>query len=311
MADKKKEDKAVERPIIIKRVKKYSHGGHGGVWKIAYADFMTAMMAFFLLMWLLATATDEQLAGLAEYFAPASVSKSTSGAGGILGGKVIGEGSNPSNSGTPSVTLALPTPNNEIISSDEISEEELERLNYEREQQMFEETKKALEAEIAKDPDLSELAKQLIIDNTPEGLRIQVADSEGIAMFPLGSSEMFPYTQKIIHMIARVIKNMPQKISISGHTDSRPYVDPNGYGNWELSADRSLASRRELLSGGIKENQISRVVGQADTELFIKDKPFDPSNRRISIILLRNHPLNEIYKKDFGSLDSDQKDKKK
>ncbi|MBR7158526.1 MAG: flagellar motor protein MotB [Alphaproteobacteria bacterium] len=300
MADNR-EDKS-ERPIIIKRVKKYSHGAHGGVWKIAYADFMTAMMAFFLLMWLLSTASDEQLAGLAEYFAPASVSESTSGAGGILGGKVIGEGASVSNSGSPSITLALPIPNNEIVPSDEISEDELERLNYEREQQMFEETKKALEEEISKDPDLSDLAKQLIIDNTPEGLRIQVADSEGVAMFPLGSSDMFPHTQKLIHMIARVIKSMPQKLSIAGHTDSTPYVDPNGYGNWELSADRSLASRRELLSGGIKESQISRVVGQADTELFLKDKPFDASNRRISIILLRNHPVHGIYKPEAKSI---------
>ncbi len=306
-----KEEKQSERPIIIKRVKKYSHGAHGGVWKIAYADFMTAMMAFFLLMWLLATASDEQLAGLAEYFAPASVSDSTSGAGGILGGKVIGEGANISNSGAPSITLALPTPSNEIIPSDEISEEELERLNYEREQQMFEETKKALEEEISKDPDLSELAKQLIIDNTPEGLRIQVADSEGVAMFPLGSSEMFPYTQKLIQMIAKVIKNMPQKISVSGHTDSTPYVDPNGYGNWELSADRSLASRRELLKGGIKEGQIARVVGQADTDLFIKEKPFDASNRRISIILLRNHPIQGVYQPEAQKINDTAKKKNK
>lgn len=281
-----------KKPIIKKVIKKGGHGHHGGAWKIAYADFMTAMMAFFLLMWLLNAVTEKQLQGIANYFAPTSVSKSQSGAGGLLGGKVIGEGvltSNSSDSFNP--TLPPPTFNNADAESEtdgDLSQAALERAQHEKEEQQFEEAADELRKAVSGIPELKELAKNLLIDNTPEGLRIQIIDQQGSAMFPSGSSRMTPQMRRLLGLVASAIKDVPKQVSIAGHTDSIKYADPNGYGNWELSADRALASRRVLVEMGFPDARVHRVAGRADADPLVAEDPNNPQNRRISIVLLRD-----------------------
>lgn len=277
---------------IIKRGKKCPHSHHGGAWKVAYADFVTAMMAFFLLLWLLNASTEEQLSGLSNYFAPTSVSKSTSGAGGLLGGQVIGEGAMPSKTASPSITMSLPPSTMGKMGEDEgegspdgqPDEEAAARL----EQMQFEEAADKLRIAVQLNPDLKGLAKNILVDNTAEGLRIQIVDQEGTSMFTSGSSDMLDHTKRLLGLVAKAVNQMPQKISISGHTDASPFVDKTGYSNWELSADRALASRRVLLYAGINPDRIARVVGRAETDPLVKDQPADPRNRRISIVLLRD-----------------------
>jgi len=295
MADENK------KPIVVKRIKKGAHGHHGGAWKIAYADFMTAMMAFFLLMWLTSSASDEQLAGISEYFAPSSTSMSRSGAGGMLGGITVGEGSKTSDrSSAVSPNISLPPSMAPMGTGggdayDKMTEEEkAKQLLAEKEEETFEKAKHAIEVALEENPDLKGLSKNLIIDNTPEGLRIQLIDQENIPMFPSGSNIMSNSAKKLLEAVAKVIIKMPNRISISGHTDAVPYLDPNGYGNWELSADRALATMRELIDLKVDPNKLYKIVGFEDNDPFVKDDPNHPNNRRISIVLLRDHPLIDI-----------------
>ncbi|SBV94589.1 OmpA/MotB [uncultured Alphaproteobacteria bacterium] len=281
-----------KKPIIKKVIKKGGHGHHGGAWKIAYADFMTAMMAFFLLMWLLNAVTEKQLQGIANYFAPTAVSTSTSGAGGMLGGKVIGEGVLTSNSSASfDPTLPPPTFNNGESDADvqgEMNQADIEHAQREKEEMQFEQTADELRKAVSGIPELKDLAKNLLIDNTPEGLRIQIVDQAGTAMFPSGSSRMSPQMRRLLGLVATAIKDVPKQVAIAGHTDSTKYADPNGYGNWELSADRALASRRALVEMGFPDRRVHRVVGRADADPLVADDPNNPQNRRISIVLLRD-----------------------
>lgn len=289
--------------IIIKRVKKVAGGHHGGAWKVAYADFVTAMMAFFLLLWLLNAVTEEQLTGISNYFAPSMASKSASGAGGILGGQVIGEGAQVSQTSSPSLVQHLPPssigPGGEDLTSaatepmEGMSEEEFREKLAEREQQKFDKAKDVLENAVKGIPELQKFEGSLLVDNTPEGLRIQITDQEGLAMFPSGSSAMFGHTRALLDLVSRIVNQMPNKISITGHTDAIPFRDPSGYTNWELSADRALASRRALLASGVPEERVDRVVGRASSDPLVTDDPKAPRNRRISIILLRENDLTE------------------
>ncbi len=301
-----------EQPIIIKRIKKGHAGHHGGAWKVAYADFVTAMMAFFLLLWLLNAVTEEQLQGIADYFAPTTVSESTSGAGGMLGGKTVGEGAMESQGTTPSFALSLPPPSigqggdavtepkegaeegagagpggQTLQQAQALTEAQIIKTNAEREQQQFERAKGALKQAMNSIPELRKLADSLMVDDTPEGLRIQIVDQDGLAMFPRGSPDMYGHTRALLDMVARVVKQLPEKISIAGHTDSTQFIGQSSYGNWELSADRALATRRVLLASGVPANRIDRVVGKADTEPLDKTNPANPRNRRITIVLLR------------------------
>jgi chemotaxis protein MotB len=314
-----------EQPIIIKRIKKGHASHHGGAWKVAYADFVTAMMAFFLLLWLLNAVTEEQLQGVADYFAPTTVSSSKSGAGGMLGGKVVGEGAMSSNGTTPSFTLSLPPPTigqgGDALSEPKegaeegagegqggpapgkadaqgqgqnpeqaqaLTEKQIIQGNAQREQQQFDRAQDALQKAINSIPELRKLADSLMVDNTPEGLRIQIVDQDGLAMFPRGSPDMYGHTHALLDMVSRVIKQLPEKISISGHTDSSPFSGGSSYTNWELSADRALATRRSLLSSGVPADRVDRVVGRADTEPLAPNDAANPRNRRITIVLLRD-----------------------
>jgi len=279
--------------IIVKRVKKGGGGHHGGAWKIAYADFVTAMMAFFLLLWLLNSVTQEQLEGISNYFAPASVAKTTSGSGGVFGGTAISvEGTMQHLSSSPSVTVDLPPPKAGTGAQEsverEISKEEAAELVKEQEQQQFEKASKELEELLEQVPDVRNLVNSIIIDNTPEGLRIQIVDQQGLAMFPSGSAQMYPHTRNVLRVVSEVIKKMPQNLSITGHTDSTRFAGGElGYTNWELSADRANATRRVLLELGVPPSQLARVVGSADQDPLDKANPADPKNRRIAIVMLR------------------------
>ncbi len=294
------------QPIIIKKVNKGHGGHHGGAWKIAYADFVTAMMAFFLLLWLLNSVTQEQLEGISNYFAPVTASTSTSGSGDILGGKTITEeGASENSTSRDAVTVDLPPP--KAGSGGETESEEsgdpssdnadpTEEQMQQKEEEQFEEAKEQLEETIAGIPQMKQLAESLLIDNTPEGLRIQLVDQDGLAMFPSGGADMYLHTKKLLELVVQVIIDMPQKLSISGHTDAVPFVSDSGYSNWELSADRANSARREIQNFDVPEERVSRVVGKAATEPLLPDDPENARNRRLSIILLRgtgeNNPAN-------------------
>ena len=274
-------------PIIIKRVKKAAHGHHGGAWKVAYADFVTAMMAFFLLLWLLQATTEEQKLGIADYFAPASVARNTSGSGGLLGGRTFTKkGANPNDSTPVGVIIKLPTnpPDwdntgdpvestateetgagaREESAPEQPSETELEEMLAEREAEQFAEAERALREAIEGVPELESLVNNLVIDQTSEGMRIQIVDEEGKSMFPSGSAQMFEHTRKLIALVVDAVGTLPQRIAVKGHTDAAPFVNDNGYSNWELSTDRANSSRRALIEAGLPPARIASVVGLAD-----------------------------------------------
>lgn len=289
-------------PIIIKKVKKGHGGHHGGAWKIAYADFVTAMMAFFLLLWLLNSVTEEQLQGISNYFSPTTVSISPSGAGGMLGGQVIGQGASQSSSAAPTRTMNLPpstigaggqdfTDPAEGAAREDFdgrSDEEMEAERREAEEQrQLEQAASEIRAAVRAVPQLQALRDSLLVDMTPEGLRIQIVDQDGAPMFPAGSSAMYEHTRSLLQLVGRVVRMLPQKIAIDGHTDASAFPDSGGYGNWELSADRALASRRVLLDAGVTDDRIARVAGRAASDPLLPDDAANARNRRISVILLR------------------------
>lgn len=290
--------------IIIKKIKKVEGGHHGGAWKVAYADFVTAMMAFFLLLWLLNVTTDVQRQGIADYFSPSSISASKAGADGMFGGRTI---SAPearfSDTAPQSLTPAASPPEGEAEDApekdpaegkgkaerelDEKDLSELEKRQKIEEEKQFKAAEEALKAAISETPELLPLSKSLIIDQTEEGLRIQIVDQENYSMFPSGSAQMYPQTRRLLELVGRAVSRLPNRLALTGHTDSAPFANPNARDNWDLSSERANASRRVLLTSGVTPERIQTVVGRADREPFVKDNPQDPKNRRISIVLLR------------------------
>ena len=304
--------------IVIKKVKKGGHGGHhGGAWKVAYADFVTAMMAFFLLLWLLNATTEEQKMGISNYFDPTAISRSTrSGSGGLLGGTSITQPGALKSAGSPPMvstpTVARPQaeetesvepdsddPENieSRTGSDEdeegtITQQQLEQLLQQqeaaREAAQFAEAEQLIRKAIeeSEDQELKEAAEGLEIQSAKEGLRIQLLDQEKVALFPLGSDEMHARTRKLLEKVAEIIKKLPNKIKISGHTDARPFAPGSKRTNWDLSAERANASRRTLNEFGVNDSRIAQVVGMADRDPIEPNDPMAPANRRISIVLL-------------------------
>lgn len=286
-----------QRPIIVKRVKKSAHGHHGGAWKIAYADFVTAMMAFFLLMWLLGSTTSGDLKGIAEYFqTPLKVA--------LMGGSGSGDATSVIKGGGNDLTKANgQQKNGDGTSGRKVTEDELSQELARREKVMLTQLKQKVEAAIAANPTLSQFRNQLLIDITTEGLRIQIIDEQNRPMFAIGSAALQPYTHDIVREIGVLINDIPNRISLSGHTDASPYsYGERGYSNWELSADRSNAVRRELLAGGMQESRIARVVGLASAVLLDPQDPYNPINRRVSIIVM-NKKAEEAASKDGGSVE--------
>lgn len=364
-----------EQPIIIKK-KKGGHGGHhGGAWKVAYADFVTAMMAFFLLLWLLNVTTSDQRKGIADYFAPVSVSKESSGAGGMLGGKSVSEpgaqisssapisadvpvsgppGFSAERSDDPVEAIDQPPPGQDPalpesqkkdagkkgpgsgsaaqgpavggasedpnIKPSETRREFQDRMEKaakqlgeagqkpgesladfaarvkeaqeklsdgQMEAKQFQQAANEIRQAIQSVPELQPMAQNLMIDQTPDGLRIQIVDQDRVSMFPGGSAAMYPQTRQLMQQLATALGKLPNKLSISGHTDATPFPAGSGRDNWDLSSERANATRRALQAGGIDPSRIKDVVGHADRELLAPDQPSSPRNRRISILLLR------------------------
>jgi chemotaxis protein MotB len=286
---------ADERPIIIKRIKKTGGGHHGGAWKVAYADFVTAMMAFFLLLWLLNAVTEEQKKGIAQYFRPTLAVQNTAATFTILTGQtqpieeMSGGAAAPPEEETEDEEPGEPEPaKGEGEKPVDLHEAEATVAAHEQEQ--FEQIKSQIQNAIEESPELKELEKNLQIDQTEDGIRIQLLDREKVSMFPSGSAVMNQRSKALLEQVAAVVKNLPNKIEISGHTDAQPYAGGDNYTNWELSADRANASRRVLVGAGVGVQRLQVVEGRADTDPFVAADPFDPQNRRISIILLREKP---------------------
>ena len=271
-----------QQPIVVKKVKKGGAGAHGGAWKIAYADFVTAMMAFFLLMWLLGSTSQGDLNGIAEFFQnPLRVS---------WGG---GSGSGDSSSVIAGGGRDLTATHGQVKKGDIEAEKKtinLQRLkaDFERaEQTKLEGLKGELESLINASPALSQFKNQLLLDLTTEGLRIQIVDEKNRPMFDSASSDVKPYTRVILREIGLALNKVENRISLSGHTDAQPFAGGDrGFGNWELSTNRANASRREMVAGGMDDAKVMRVVGLASTVLYDKQQPTSPNNRRISIIVM-------------------------
>jgi chemotaxis protein MotB len=269
--------------IVVRRPRRKKHGHHGGAWKVAYADFVTAMMAFFLVMWLIGVGTKQQRAAIAEYFKnPSMVAGNATMA---PPGKMGPGGASDSAIKLGGAMDMSHGPGKDLRAS-RTAAPDVEKLAREQEKARLENLMQQLHAAIEKSQALEPFKDQLLLDITPEGLRIQIVDKQGRPMFDTGSATLEPYTVAILHELAGFIDQAPNKISISGHTDDAPYSSNHSYSNWELSADRANAARRALLDGGLVEDKIARVVGLAASVPFDKANPGDPINRRISIILM-------------------------
>jgi chemotaxis protein MotB len=275
-----------QRPIIVKRVKKGGHGHHGGAWKIAYADFVTAMMAFFLLMWLLGSTTKGDMEGIANYFkTPLKVAMQGGTGAGSTNSILQGGGKDLTrrNGQVKNGDIERNKKSIDLKSAREaIEKEEAARL---------EQLKQRIEQTIEANPLLRKYKNQLLLDVTSEGLRIQIVDEKNRPMFASASAQLQPYTRDILGL---VLNDVPNRIGLSGHTDSTPYSTPEGYTNWELSADRANASRRELVHGGLSDAKILRVVGLGSAVHLDRDDPFNPINRRISILVMNKRTENAV-----------------
>ena len=284
------------RPIVVKRIKKVAGGHHGGAWKIAYADFVTAMMAFFLLMWLLGSTAKGDLQGIAEYFSTPLKVAMAGGSGAGDSSSVIQGGGKDLTRKDGQVKKGSEPPAKKTYDLKGAAAD-LERIEGEK----LKGLKARIEAAIEANPTLKQFKRQLLMDITTEGLRIQIVDAQNRPMFASAKAELQPYTREILHEIGRVLNDMPNKISLSGHTDATPYsTGDKGYSNWELSSDRANASRRELIAGGMEDNKIVRVVGLSSAVLMDSQNPNNPINRRISIIVM-NKKAEETAARDGGS----------
>ncbi len=282
--------------VVIKKIKKGGgHGHHGGAWKVAYADFVTAMMAFFLLMWLINTTTPEQKRGIADYFAPESVSRSESGTGALLGGT---SASNDGQSGQGSLAAKTQLRPPAVEDKSELNSKGRDNANgsassgHARAQNAALEQAAARLRQAMQDmPDLAELSKHVLIDDTPEGVRIQLIDQDNRSMFEPGQAAPKPHTQRLLKEVAKIVENLPNRISVSGHTDGASFEGPGGYSNWDLSAARANATLKVLFDAGMTQDHVAEVTGKAGSDPLYPDNPYASANRRISIVLLREAPV--------------------
>jgi chemotaxis protein MotB len=295
--------------VIIKRIKKSGHGAHhGGAWKVAYADFVTAMMAFFLLMWLINTTTPEQKRGIADYFAAQSISQTSSGSGGVLGGTVLGQAASrgggaasftdkspPAPPATPTRTKDEGTHNSSSAAAagqtadQQIpSDDHLARMAPSNRDEQFASAAESIRQAMQEMPDIADLSRQVIMEQTPDGMRIQLVDQDGKPMFAPGSAEPLPYTKKLLGVIASIIDRLPNRISISGHTDATPGESAGS--NWELSAARADAARAVITAAGVSNDRIYEVAGRAASEPLLPEDPGASANRRLSILLMKEAP---------------------
>jgi chemotaxis protein MotB len=297
-----------KRPIVIvKRKKKGGHGHHGGAWKVAYADFVTAMMAFFMVMWLVATVSDDQKAAIFEHFRNPSMEpgKAPKPAPGQMG---------PGGASTSPINMrggldaprtiernavgGIGSPVKPPMPDKEIDNEELRKKAEELERKQLESLMKELKEAISKSQALAPFKDQLLLDITPEGLRIQIVDEQNRPMFDLGRARIKDYTDRILRELSPYLNSVPNRLSLTGHTDRTPYARAATYSNWELSADRANAARRSLEIGGLQPEKVARVVGLGASVLFDKQNPLNPINRRISIIVMTKRAEEAALKND-------------
>jgi chemotaxis protein MotB len=283
-----------DAPIIIKKIKKVSAAGHhGGQWKVAYADFVTAMMAFFLLMWLINTTSPQQKRGIADYFAPAAVSETTSGSGGILGGAALSsEGSKSTGSKDVIQQLAPDAPQDatDAGQSQTTSHQGAQGTDTKADEAALTSAAQSLRQAMQDMPELAELSKQIIVDQTPEGLRIQLVDQEGRSMFNEGSAAPNDRAKVLLAAVSKVVRQLPNRITIAGHTSATP-GGAKPAGDWGLSSARADAARALLQSNGVDPDRIYQVAGKASSDPLYPDDPLLPGNRRITITLLREAPV--------------------
>jgi chemotaxis protein MotB len=292
-------------PIIIKRKKVIQGGGHhGGAWKVAYADFVTAMMAFFLLMWLLGATNETQRKSIADYFKPTSHSNAPmgqlAGANGILGGRSIIdpdgfpfsakqtallERVTPRSEGGP--TENEPSPNsNERANPDQVSEAEKKQILEQADNAAFEKLEKEISERLEKNPNLENLKEQVKFVREKDGMRIEVIEKADFAMFALGTTRLLPRAQALLNEVAKSLATMPNQLALRGHTDSVAFANSDNRNNWSLSAERAEATRLLVEKTGVKASRFARIEGVADTAPYNPSDPLDPRNRRISITVL-------------------------
>jgi chemotaxis protein MotB len=280
------------QPIIVKRIKKAGHGGHAGAWKIAYADFVTAMMAFFLLMWLLGSTTEGDKKGIAEYFqSPLKVS--------LFGGSGSGDSTHVLRGGGEDLTRQ----GGQVKRGDVVSENKhinllaLKAMQRRAEMARLEELRRRVEDVMAANPTLAAVKSQLRLDMTRDGLRIQIVDEQNRAMFDSGSAVVKPAMRELLRAIGTVLAEVPNRLTLEGHTDAQPFAaGDRGYSNWELSSDRANASRRELVAGGLPDDRVLRVQGLASSNPLERDDPAAPANRRISIIVMNRDAEDRLFR---------------
>ena len=291
-----------EQAIIIKKVKKVQGGGHhGGAWKVAYADFVTAMMAFFLLMWLINTTSPEQKRGIADYFAPASVSPSSSGSGGILGGTALGDDGVKSDGSVSVMSQMAPDvpdttqPGDSSTAAGDssgdqagVTSDAMADARKRREDAAFASAAASLRQAMQDLPELAELSKHLLIDQTPEGLRIQLVDQEGRSMYAEGSARPNERARVLLRAVSRVVNQLPNRVTISGHTSAST---GRSEGDWGLSASRADSARLILQGSGVDPDRFFQVAGRAASEPLYPDDPTLAGNRRIALVLLREAPV--------------------
>lgn len=295
-----------DRPIIIKKVKKVVHAHHGGAWKIAYADFVTAMMAFFLLLWLISMTTPEQKQGLADYFAPPNVSPSTSGTGGVMGGtamdstgaKMAGSSADEVQASTPAAQTSgrvgaqedASDASDTVDGTDSQTERSAQANLKASQDRAFHSAAASIRQAWQAMPDITEIADNLLVEETPEGLNIQIMDQEGRPMFPEGSKYPFEATRKAIAAIAPILQQLPNQISISGHTAAGGVFSNPRYGPWDLSSDRANSVRSILSEFGLADDRVQSVTGRSASDPFFPNDPYMAANQRVKITVLYDAP---------------------
>ena len=281
------------QPVIIKRVRRGGHAAHGGAWKIAYADFVTAMMAFFLLMWLLGSTTEGDRKGIADYFnSPLKIS--------MLGGSGSGDSSHVIKAGGQDLTRSSGQVKNGDVPSErrKINLLAAEAESRKAEAERLEALKKHVEAQLVANPKLAQMSAQIKLDMTEDGLRIQIVDARNRPMFDSGSALVKPYMRELLAEIGRALVEVPNRLTLEGHTDATPYSGgEGGYSNWELSSDRANASRRELIAGGLPAERVLRVQGLASSVPMDAADRFNPANRRISITVMNREAEERFFRR--------------
>jgi chemotaxis protein MotB len=281
------------QPIIVKKIKKGGHGHHGGAWKIAYADFVTAMMAFFLLMWLLGSTTEGDKKGIADYFnSPLKVALLASGSGAGDASHVVKGGGEDLTRATGQVKRGDIEAQRSTVNLHKLKAEQV-RAEIAR----LEDLKRKVEEKIAANARLAGMASQIKLDMTRDGLRIQIVDAQNRPMFASGSASVQPYMRELLQEIGQMLADVPNRLTLEGHTDAQPFSGgERGYSNWELSADRANASRRELLAGGLTEDRVLRVLGLSSSLPFDPADPRSAANRRISIIVMNREAEDRMFR---------------